>query len=473
MEIFMIKILMFITLSQFVFSNEYYIQLGSFKKVGILKKKLIIIPEYILNNIKIVKQNQWYVPITIVKQNYNDIIKNISLYRQYFKNAIIINSKTLDKYEVINLKIDKNITKIKDNYYIQLGSFRKVERLKKRLAIIPDYILKNIKIVKQNQWYVPITIAKKDYKNINKNISLYKKYFKSAIITNSKTLDKYELINLKIDKNITKIKDDYYIQLGSFLNIELIKVVLSNIPYSISKNIIIVRQNQWYIPLVLNKKLLEDIKQDIFLYLKYFKDAIITRSKTLDKYENINYNLQNKKPLFKFRKKIYKNKSINLHKKTYKNISTNLHKRIYKKKLINLHINNNLKKNIKNKIFYMAYKADKKKSSLLIKLIFKENTILYRPIIGDIGLTEAKYLIRDNKLFMYTDSFNINSIYSIIEQKNLNFLLISSWDKQKKISTLRYYFRLIDAKKYLGLKLHSKLSRILENNKFNLRLRSN
>ena len=70
---------------------------------------------------------------------------------------------------------------------------------------------------------------------------------------------------------------------------------------------------------------------------------------------------------------------------------------------------------------------------------------------GDMQMTQANYLIEDNKLYMFADSFTKDGAYSTLDEHRDNHFLVSSWVNGKKLNTLRYYYHLNDAQKYLGV----------------------
>lgn len=50
---------------------------------------------------------------------------------------------------------------------------------------------------------------------------------------------------------------------------------------------------------------------------------------------------------------------------------------------------------------------------------------------------------------MYATTFSAEGAYSLIEENRKGYILVSSWSNGKKLNTLRYYYRLNDAKNYL------------------------
>jgi len=82
-------------------------------------------------------------------------------------------------------------------------------------------------------------------------------------------------------------------------------------------------------------------------------------------------------------------------------------------------------------------------------------------------MNSAKYVVKDRKLYMFADTFSKDGAFSKIEGNARDYILVSSWYNGKKLNTLRYYYNLNDAKKYLGEKEHSdSLATALEDGEF-------
>ena len=113
--------------------------------------------------------------------------------------------------------------------------------------------------------------------------------------------------------------------------------------------------------------------------------------------------------------------------------------------------------------YYIAYKATESNPNLLIKVKFGTHTVSYQAIIGDMKMADAHYIVDNHRLYMYADSFSEDGAYSKIEGQRPDHILVSSWAGGKKLNTLRYYFRLSDAKRYLSVvQSNDKLSETIE-----------
>ena len=113
--------------------------------------------------------------------------------------------------------------------------------------------------------------------------------------------------------------------------------------------------------------------------------------------------------------------------------------------------------------YYLAYKATQTNPNLLIRVKFGTHSVTYQPIIGDMQMADAHYIVDNKRLYMYADNFSENGAYSKIEAQRVDHILVSSWAGGKKLNTLRYYFRIADAKRYLNIVQSSdKLSEAIE-----------
>ena len=124
------------------------------------------------------------------------------------------------------------------------------------------------------------------------------------------------------------------------------------------------------------------------------------------------------------------------------------------------------KKMLSGKHYYLTYKSTQNTPNLLIKLSFGNYKVTYQPIVGTMNMREAKYLVENGRLYMFADTFSTDGAFSKIEDIKKDYILVSSWFNGKKINTLRYYYNLNRAKKYLGEKKLGKLATALEDGEF-------
>jgi hypothetical protein len=124
------------------------------------------------------------------------------------------------------------------------------------------------------------------------------------------------------------------------------------------------------------------------------------------------------------------------------------------------------KKMLSGHNFYLAYKSPDDRNNLLIKLSFGTFDVKYQPIVGDMDMREAKYIVEKGRLYMFADTFSEDGAYSKIEDVKDDYMVISSWFGGKKINTLRYYYSLDKAKEYLGENSSNKLVNALEDKSF-------
>jgi hypothetical protein len=277
--------------------------------------------------------------------------------------------------------------------------------------------------------------------------------------------------------------EHYFIKLGSFKNLRGLEQSIARLPDHLRANVVIVRRNVWYIPfayLDLNRR---GLYRYVPQFKRYFPDAHINHSAHILNYPLVrDYRLYRKKrsqphrePLVQHHVPHYQNVAISEDDYTPPLSSTvsspapilntytmqrsfTLPKK-EKKDENSVSFNNQI---LSGKHYFLAYKSTKESPNLLIKVTFKIHTVSYQPIIGDMQMTKANYLVEDGRLYMFADSFTKDGAYSILEKSFKNYFLVSSWINGKKLNTLRYYFNLNEAKEYLNVEQSKGLANILE-----------
>ena len=284
----------------------------------------------------------------------------------------------------------------------------------------------------------------------------------------------------------------YYIQLGSFKNLRGLEKSINHLPKKLRSHVVIVRSNGWFIPFayyVPNKRVLYG---HVSKFKRYFPDAHIAHSSYMLNHPVVRNYVKPKRKVKKYIappiRKYHPQALPTRSQPTYQNIAISEEDNILKLPLaktvsISTAISKNtvyveprvkreeLKKKeykhfnkqmLSGNHYYLAYKSTKESPDLLIKVSFQNHTVVYQPIIGDMKMTEANYLIDEKRLYMFANNFTKDGAYSILEEYRKNHFLVSSWIDAKKLNTLRYYYDLNDAKEYLGLKTSKGLASILE-----------
>jgi hypothetical protein len=295
----------------------------------------------------------------------------------------------------------------------------------------------------------------------------------------------------------------YYIKFGSFRQWTVLERSINRLPYKMRSHVIVVKSRGWFIPFAYHTTKLQALRVKLPQYKRYFPDAHIASSPYILNHRVVrNYTsneIQRRKYIRVPEKqyshnitsmwKLKRNSTITappLSRTTYvrktkpvslkhdpeiqsyititktviptptKNIESG--KRVYK---------NFNKKMLSGRDYYLTYKSkDKDIPNLLVKVSFKNYKVTYQPLVGDMNMREAKYLVDDNKLYMFADTFSKEGAFSKIEGNKKDYILVSSWYNGKKINTLRYYYDLNKAKSYLGEKSLSRLATALEDGDF-------
>jgi len=282
----------------------------------------------------------------------------------------------------------------------------------------------------------------------------------------------------------------YFIKLGSFKNLNGLEQNIERLPNSLRSHVVIVRKNSWYIPFAYYVSNKRTLYRYVPKFKRYFHDAHINHSSYMLQYPVVKNYTQKYKPVKKRYKQLppkvfyrtqtfvrtaqphYQNVGISEADNTrHLPITVSVPHRVSKTVITTPTLEQGesqkkykyfTKKMLSGKHYYLAYKSTKDSPNLLIKVSFKNHTVIYQPIIGDMKMTKANYLIENKKLYMFANNFTEDGAYSKLEEYRKNHFLVSSWVNGKKLNTLRYYYDLNDAKEYLNLETSNGLANILE-----------
>jgi len=106
---------------------------------------------------------------------------------------------------------------------------------------------------------------------------------------------------------------------------------------------------------------------------------------------------------------------------------------------------------LQGKTLYMAaHKSSQMPQNMLFRVTFKDQKVTYTPLRGSLPPANLQYKVDKQKLFMYRKGLFNPSIYSKLEKETDSYYLISGWMKTKKTSTVRYYFKEAEARRYLN-----------------------
>ena len=291
----------------------------------------------------------------------------------------------------------------------------------------------------------------------------------------------------------------YFIKFGSFKNLRGLEKSIGKMPKSLRANVSIVRANGWYIPFAYYRKSKRGLSSKVGAYKRYFPDAHVTHGRKM--FSN--------RVIYKYGKRIKKISARKVSVKKVKNTREKIVTRPARVTLqnvaiseddntLNIPVQNYSSQNIPSILdalpisssmaptvkieqksynsftkqmlsgnhYYMTYKAPKGGSNLLIKVSFGANEVSYQPVLGDMQMTQANYMIEGKRLYMFADRFSSDGAYSTLDEHRKDHFLVSSWMDTKKLNTLRYYYKLNDAKKYLGVDVSTGLSEVLQEGNF-------
>lgn len=302
----------------------------------------------------------------------------------------------------------------------------------------------------------------------------------------------------------------YFIKFGSFKNLQGLEQHIDRLPPSLRTHVAIVYAHNWYIPFAYYTSNPNPLRAKVALYRRYFKDAHIAKSSSMLQNPLVkNYATTVRRPKVvrtliaprrvaprplyptyqpayqesvattqfvapaqpvapqaivpqpRFSEPIYSStfpqqpivtQKIVMAKVDDDDIFSSTNQKAYKffsKKMLSGHS------------YYLAYKKTKANPALLIKVSFENSQVHYQPIIGNMKMNNANYVVEEHKLYMFTDIFTKDGTYSKLDSHSDKYFIVSSWAKGKKLNTLRYYYNLSDAKRYLGIKTKGGLADIL------------
>jgi len=287
-------------------------------------------------------------------------------------------------------------------YYIQLGSFKQLPVLEKTIATMPNYLRSHIIIVRSNSWFIPFAYHTPNRSALRTKLASYKRYFPDAYINDSSYILKHQVVRNYISRPKPRPKRRVYRREPVVHHYQPRPVVRDSQNVAISE-------------------------EDNSLGYTY--------------------------PLIKERReRVQESRSTQIPAPTTKEVTTEDKK--YK------HFN---KMMLSGNHYYLAYKSATKGSDLLVKVSFQNHKVTYQPLLGNMNMREARYLIDDNKLYMFADTFSKQGAFSKIDGYKDDYILVSSWSNGKKLNTLRYYYHVDDARSYLSMsRSRDDLTKILE-----------
>ena len=318
------------------------------------------------------------------------------------------------RYLFIILLFVSSLSASGTKYFIQFGSFKNLKGLEHNIAKLPKSLRKHVVIVRSNGWYIPFAYYTSKKSFLTSKVKSYKRYFKDAHIANSSYMLKHPLIKNYATK--TEAKKRYVRPKRVYVKPK--RVYKAVVPK--------VRKQIRYAPAYQNVAISEAdyILPQRVLQLPIAKTETIVQTLPVTEVKEETDVFKNETP------------------KKYKHFT---------------------KQMLSGKSYYLAYKKSDDNPNLLIKVTFQNHEVTYQPIIGDMQMPKANYLVDSNRLYMFANAFTRNGSFSTLDEHHDDYLLVSSWADGKKLNSLRYYYKLKDAKKYLGKRVTTDvLSEILQ-----------
>lgn len=326
-------------------------------------------------------------------------------------------------------------------YFIKFGSFKNLQGLERSIAQLPQGLRSQVVIVQKNVWYIPFA-----YYTINKQalypaLKEYKRYFPDAHIARDSNMLAYPVVRkYGVSQQRSVAPKQQYIAPKPAYQAPVVPapkahyrpapsyqkpMEYQNIAISEEDHILPAptpRVKYYQVPSSQRSYQERPVQEKSFTETGFRETPLRTQKvvmKKLDEEEDI---FSKKQP------------------KKFKQFS---------------------KQMLSGNHYYLAYQKTKSNPSLLIKVTFGNHTVNYQPVIGDMKMTNASYLTEGDRLYMFTDTFMRNGSFSKLEEHRSDHFLVSSWVNGKKLNTLRYYYKLNDAKRYLGLSTSDGLAEVL------------
>ncbi|CAA6808606.1 MAG: Unknown protein [uncultured Sulfurovum sp.] len=318
-----------------------------------------------------------------------------------------------------------------EKYFIKFGSFKNLKGLEKEIERLPSTLRSHVVIVRSNAWYIPFAYYTSDKNALKSKVASYKRYFKDAHIAHSAYMLHHPLVrNYTVTKNKqTVVKRDYTPPVKYYTKSVPQYMVPPKVAVPKYQNVGISEDDNTlgYVQptRVVSSSIVAPVPTvpiaPVSIVPPVVAPKIVTQKVVIKEVEN-NDIFSNIKP------------------KKYKNFS---------------------KQMLSGQHYYLAYKKTDHNPNLLIKVSFGNHEVTYQPIIGEMKMTKASYLTDNDRLYMFADTFTKDGSFSKLDEHRENHFLVSSWANGKKLNTLRYYYKLNDAKAYLGIGTSDGLAEIL------------
>jgi hypothetical protein len=309
-------------------------------------------------------------------------------------------------------------------YFIKFGSFKNLQGLERSVAQLPQDLRSHVVIVRKNSWYVPFAYFTSNKQALYSKLRLYKRYFSDAHIGSSSTMLSYPLVrNYGTQKGSRGVpKRQYIAPTPSYQKSKMHYTPTASYEQTQAYQNVAISEEDNILPSLKTNLVANPYRYQVSPQQVSREIPLITQKVVMKKAEEEDDVFSKKQP------------------KQFKQFS---------------------KQMLSGNHYYLAYQKTQSNPSLLIKVTFGNHTVNYQPIIGDMQMTNASYLTEGDRLYMFTDTFMRNGSFSKLEEHRSDHFLVSSWVNGKKLNTLRYYYKLNDAKRYLGLSTSDGLAEVL------------
>jgi hypothetical protein len=331
-------------------------------------------------------------------------------------------------------------------YFIQLGSFKDQRLLERNIAQIPKKLRSHIVVVKSNRWLIPFAYHTPNRAALQRKLPAYQRYFPDAVLSSSSYI-----LNHRVVLNYVRQKE-YIVEAPQIRNRP--KIVYHQVPRYRPR---IYQDEQYIAPeaSVVYHPEVAPAPENFYKEESTFsnEDAYSKSIMELEEEETFIEEESIVPSIESYTDESYtERKTVPIPTPTVVTNTGDIKRyRHFSPKMLS------------GKHYYLAYKATQNNPNLLIRVKFGTHRVTYQPIVGEMQMADAYYIVDNRRLYMYAENFSEDGAYSKIEAQRVDHILVSSWSGGKKLNTLRYYFRITDAKQYLNIEQSSdKLSEAIE-----------
>lgn len=102
------------------------------------------------------------------------------------------------------------------------------------------------------------------------------------------------------------------------------------------------------------------------------------------------------------------------------------------------------------RLYLCAYAPDEWSPNILLEIDFFDDEVRFTPLQGNVAAKTEKYKIQNERIYISQDGIYDDGMYKTIEKITNDYYLLTTWIGTRKLTSIRYYFDLKKAKRYLA-----------------------